>query len=107
MTKLIIKIAKEDSNTFLSPSSIESTLQSEMTNDTIVASPSLSTRIRFDARDGETVRVMETVSAYGLGFGEGKSYVRSQDVPLCYESPQIERGKRCSRMSEGEDYDVV
>ncbi|KAE9967660.1 hypothetical protein BLS_005756 [Venturia inaequalis] len=102
MTKLIIKIAKEDSNTFSPPAS----LQTQDTSDTIVADSPMSTRIHFGSRAGETVRITEGVPSYGLGLTQqNPAFVGSQDVPLCYESTQKERVKRCSRLSEEELYD--
>lgn len=102
MTKLIIKIAKEDSNGSRPPPSVESHDYS----DTAVTNLAPSTgHNHSDSGGSETVRDMDSVRSVGLGFGKGKSYERSQHAPR--QSTDNEREKACPRLSEEEIFEGV
>lgn len=98
MTKLIIKIAKEDSNGSRPPPSIDSPESSDN------SAPSTGHN-HSDSGGSETVRDMDSLRSVGLGFGKGKSYARSQHAPR--QSTDNDREKACPRLSEEEIYEGV
>lgn len=132
MTKLIIKIAKEDSNDNLLPASLQSQQSSQSSNATAV-SHSLPNSGHIYSGSGEIeiirgmdlTRNMEGVSSFGLGIGKDDLYIRTQHVeqlgqgkdklyirtsPIAErrsESTVEERDQVTPRWREGEFYGAV